>query len=75
MYRIPGVYLSQQQLAQATLTVAVEELRAAHYYAAYITSLLASQELKQEIFVRSAEECPPNVTAEALEKLQAKQYI
>ena len=66
--RLPGVSLSQQQLAQATLPVAVGELRAHHCYAAYITSLLASQELKQDIL----EECPPNVTAEVLEKLQAK---
>ena len=73
LYRIPGVYLSQQLLAQATLTVAVGELRADQYYAAYIASRLASQELKREILVRSAEECPPNVTAEVLEKLEAKQ--
>ena len=50
------------------MPVVVGELRAHHCYAAYITSLLASQELKQDIL----EECPPNVTAEVLEKLQAK---
>ena len=67
--RLPGVSLSQQQLAQATMPVVVGELRAHHCYAAYITSLLASQELKQDIQGKSAEECPPVVTAEVLDKL------
>ena len=74
--RILGVSLSQQQWAQATLTVAVGGLglRAAsdHCQAAYITSLLASQELKQDIRGKSREECPPAVTAEVLEQLQVK---
>ena len=74
--RILGVSLSQQQWAQATLTVAVGGLglRAAsdHCQAAYITSLLASQELKQDIRGKSREECPPAITADVLEQLQVK---
>ena len=71
-----GVSLSQQQRAQGTLTVAAGGLglRAAsdHCYAAYITSLLSSQELKLEILGKSAEECPPPVTDEMMELLQGK---
>lgn len=43
-----------------------------HCQAAYITSLLGSQDLKQMILGRSAEECPPLVTADMLQRLSAK---
>ena len=67
--------LIQQQWIQATLPIAVGGLglRAAsdHCFAAYITSLLSSQDLKQQILDKSEEECPPTITAEMLERLQA----
>ena len=63
--------LSQQQWAQATLTVAVGGLglRTAsdHIIAAYIASLLSSQELKLEILDKSAEEYPPPVMGKMME--------
>ena len=43
-----------------------------HCQAAYITSLLGSQDLKQMILGRSAEECPPLVTADMLQRLSTK---
>ena len=43
-----------------------------HCQAAYITSLLGSQDLKQMILCRSAEECPPPVTADMLQRLSTK---
>ena len=74
--RILGVSINQQQWLQATLSVAVGGLglRAAsdHCFAAYIISLLSSQELKLEILGRGAEECPPVVTGDMMEGLQAK---
>ena len=76
LYKTVGVSLSQQQWAQATLTVAVGGLglRAAsdHCFAAYITSLLSSQELKLEILGKSAEEYPPLSTDQMIEMLRGK---
>ena len=73
--KILGVSLIQQQWIQATLPIAVGGLglRGAsdHCFAAYITSLLSSQDLKQQILDKSEEECPPTITAEMLERLQA----
>ena len=40
-----------------------------HCYAAYISSLLGSQDLKIQILRRSSEECPPIVTAHMLQRL------
>ena len=74
--RILGASLSQQQWVQATLTVAVGGLglRAAggHCFAAYTMSLLCSHDLKLEILGRSAEECPPVLAGDVLDRLQAK---
>ena len=73
---ILGSTISDQQWWQATLPVSAGGLgiRAAedHCQAAYITSLLGAQDLKQTILGRSAEECPPLVTANMLQGLAAK---
>ena len=74
--RILGSSISDYQWWQATLPVSAGGLglRAAedHCQAAYITSLIASQDLKQMILGRSAEECPTLVTAAMLQSLAAK---
>ena len=43
-----------------------------HCQAAYISSLLGSQDMKVQILKRSPEECPPLITAHMLQRLAAK---
>ena len=49
-------------------------LRAAsdHEPAAYTVSVLSAQELKLQMLGRSAEECPPNISREMLDRLNEK---
>ena len=57
-----------------TVAVGVLGLRAAsdHCFAAYITSLLSSHELKLEILRKNAQECLQAVSGEITEMLQGK---
>ena len=43
-----------------------------HGPAAYTVSVLSAQELKLQMLGRSAEECPPNISREMLDRLNEK---
>ena len=77
LQRILGSPLSDLQWLQATLPVSKGGLglRASsdHCFAAYVLSLLASQDLKGQILGLGSEECPPPpVTTELMDSLTAK---
>ena len=71
--RILGSPMNDAQWTQATLPVSSGGLglRCAedHCHAAYISSLLGSQDLKSQLLCRRSEECPPLVTADILQGL------
>ena len=74
--RTLGSSINDVEWCQATLPVSSGGLgmRSAedHCHAAYISSLLGSQDLKLQILRRSSEESPPIVTAHMLQRLTEK---
>ena len=75
--RILGAPVNDTQWMQAMLPVSMGGLglksAADHSTAAYITSVLSSQDLKQQILGLPEQSCPPKVTDALLEMLTAKQ--
>ena len=73
---ILGVPVNNWQWSQAQLPVSTGGLglRAAedHAPAAYITSLLSSQDLKESILVKTGEQCPPSISTPLLNILDEK---
>ena len=75
--RILGAPVNDTQWMQAMLPVSMGGLglksAADHSTAAYITSVLSSQDLKQQILGLPEQSCPPKVSDALLEMLAAKQ--